>query len=292
MMLDILAHNYNFVLVLLSTIALGISAGLVGCFLVLRKQALISDAVTHATLPGIGVGFLISLYLGYNDGRYLPILLLCSGISAYLGALSVQYLSNNTRLSPDTAIASVMSFFYGVGLLVLSIIQNLSKGDRAGLDSFLLGQVSGLSSANAFLLFIISVIVLALVILQFKNLRILCFDKDYAALIGMNVKRQEALLLFLMILVVCAGLKTVGLIMIIALLIIPAITARLWSDKSTVMAYLSAFFGSISCAIGTTLSKVIHDMPTGSIIIVVAFCLFLTSLLINIVFRGRRGHAA
>ncbi|MGH1403162.1 MAG: metal ABC transporter permease [Alphaproteobacteria bacterium] len=287
-MFDLLAHNYNFVLVLFSTMVLGMSAGLVGCFLVLRRQALISDAVTHATLPGIGVGFLISLYLGYNEGRYLPILLLCSGLSAYLGALSVQFLSNKTRLSPDTAIASVMSFFYGMGLLTLSIIQNLNQGNRAGLDSFLLGQVSGLSSSNALLLSVISVMVLLLVVMQFKNLRLLCFDKSYATLIGMNVKRQEALLLFLMILVVCAGLRTVGLIMIIALLIIPPITARLWSDRSIVMAVLSAFFGAFSCVVGTSVSKFIHNLPTGSTIIVVAFILFLFSLAINALIKGER----
>ncbi len=275
-------QNYNATIIFLATALLGASAGLVGCFLVLRKQALISDAVTHATLPGIGIGFLLSLYLGYDGGKHLPLLLLCSGITAYLGALSVQFITNNTRLPPDTAIASVMSFFYGCGLLLLSVIQNISTGNKAGLNSFLLGQVSGLTKNDLYLLSIVSGLIICLVTINFKNLRLLCFDKNYASLLGLKTKTAENLLLFLMILVICTGLKTVGLIMIIALIIIPAITARLWTDRSEIMALISAATGTISCIGGVHLSSNVYDLPTGSTIVLLAFTLFLSSFLIKI----------
>ena len=279
----LISQHYNSTIVFVATALLGMSAGLVGCFLVLRRQALVSDAVTHATLPGIGIGFLLSLHFGLNDGKYLPLLLLCSGLTAYLGALSVQFITNNTRLSPDTAIASVMSFFYGFGLLLLSIIQNMNAGNRAGLNSFLLGQVSGLTISDLILLSSVSVIALILILTNFKNLRLLCFDKDYSSLLGLPTRTTETLLLFLMILVICTGLKTVGLIMIIALLIIPAITARLWTKRSEVMAFLSAIIGALSCIGGVYLSSDIYDLPTGSTIVLLAFIIFSISLFIRII---------
>lgn len=275
--MDFFALHYNTTIVFIATAVLGLSAGLVGCFLVLRKEALVSDAVSHATLPGIGIGFMIAYALGYNDGRFLPLLLLCSGATAYLGALSVQYITNNTRLSPDTAIASVMSFFYGCGLMLLSYIQSMEGGNRAGLNSFLLGQVSGLTKDDLILLTCVSLVVIGLTITLFKNLRVLCFDPRFASKSGLNPKRTESFSLFLMILVVCAGLKTVGLILIIALLIIPAVTARLWSGRTESMAFLSAVFGAASCVIGVYVSSDIYDLPTGATIVISAFTLFMIS---------------
>ncbi len=282
----LLAEHYNTVIVITATLILGISAGAVGSFLVLRKQSLISDAITHATLPGIALGFLISLSLGINDGKYMPLLLLCSALTAYLGALSVQYLTNHTRLSPDAAIATTMSFFYGVGLLLLSIIQNIPTGNKAGLSSFLLGQVAGLTRDDLMLIATISLLVLTLVILRFKELRLLCFDRQYASLIGMKVKRTEQLLTILVILVICAGLKTVGIIMIIALLIIPPITARLWTENSVRMITLSAIIGGLSAVLGVYISSDIYDLPTGSTIVLSAFTIFVLSVISTRLWRS------
>ncbi len=276
-MMDLFALHYNTTIVFIATAALGVSAGLVGCFLVLRKEALVSDAVSHATLPGIGIGFLIAYALEINDGRSLPLLLLCSGITAYLGAVSVLYITNHTRLSADTAIASVMSFFYGCGLMLLSVIQNMDGGNRAGLNSFLLGQVSGLTKNDLILLSCVSLVVIALTVMLFKNLRLLCFDRKFAEQTGLTPKRTESFLLFLMILVVCTGLKTVGLILIIALLIIPAVTARLWVTRTESMAALSGLFGAASCVMGVYVSSDVYNLPTGASIVVCAFTLFVLS---------------
>lgn len=282
-MTEFFALHYNSIIVFVATAFLGISAGLVGCFLILRKEALVSDAVSHATLPGIGIGFLLSYYLGLNDGRFLPLLLICSALTAYCGAMAVRYITNHTRLSPDTAIACVMSFFYGLGLMLLSSIQTMDGGNRAGLNSFLLGQVSGLTKNDLILLTCVSAIVIFVTILVFKELRLLCFDKHFARINHQNPKRTESLLLFLMILVVCTGLKTVGLILIIALLIIPAVTARLWVHRTETMAVFSAFFGALSCVFGVYISSDVYDLPTGATIVLSAFALFLISAVV----RGR-----
>ncbi|MGH1376842.1 MAG: metal ABC transporter permease [Alphaproteobacteria bacterium] len=281
----IFTQHYNATIVILATFILGLSSGAVGTFLVLRKQSLISDAITHATLPGIALGFILSLSLDLNDGKYMPLLLACSAATAYLGALSVQFLTNHTRLPPDAAIATTMSFFYGLGLLLLSIIQNIPSGNKAGLGTFLLGQVAGLTHNDLILITAISLIVIILVLIQFKELRLLCFDRAYASLIGMNVNRTENLLLILVIMIICAGLKTVGLIMIIALLIIPPITARLWTSRTTYMVLLSSLIGGVSAITGVYVSSDIYDLPTGSTIVLSAFTIFIISILITAIRR-------
>lgn len=282
---EALALNYNAIIVFFATAFLGGGAGLVGCFLVLRKQALVSDAVTHATLPGLSIGFLLSLFLDLNGGKFLPLLLLCAGGTAYIGAYIVQYISQNTRLSTDTAIASVMSFFYGTGLMILSIIQNMESGNKAGLNSFLLGTVSGLTISDLILLVCSSCIVAGVAILYFRQLRLLCFDKDYARLIDMDIKKTENILLFLMILIICIGLKTVGLILIIALLITPPITARLWTTCSEVMLALAAAIGMAGTTFGVHFS-IIYDLPTGATIVLSVFSIFLLSLVATSIRRS------
>lgn len=279
-MADFFAQHYNMIVILLSTTMLGISAGLMGCFLVLRKEALIADAVSHATLPGIGIGFLIAYTLEYDDGRFIPLLLSCAALTAFLGAKSVQYITNHTKLHPDTAIASTMSFFYGVGLILLNIIQNLETGNKAGLNSFLLGQVSGLTRIDLIMLFTVSVLSILLIYINYKTFRLLCFDKTYAQLIGMKTKITERLMLLLMILIVCVGLKTVGLILIVALLITPAVTARLWCNTTEAMLVTAACLGALSCAIGVYLSS-LYTLPTGAVIVMTSFSLFCLSLIIR-----------
>tara|TARA_B100001989_G_scaffold252511_1_gene234832 strand:- start:1978 stop:2841 length:864 start_codon:yes stop_codon:yes gene_type:complete len=283
--MSFILEHYNIILVLSATIMLGLSCGLVGSFLVLRKEALISDAMTHATLPGLGIGFLLALSLDLNGGKFLPLLLLGSGITALLGATSVRWIVNNTRLSPDVAIASVMSSFYGLGLVILSYIQTLSTGNRAGLSSFLLGQVSGLTQVDLFMLSSIALLVLVLGILNFKALRLLCFDPINAEFLGISSKKTENLLLLLMILVICTGLKTVGLILILALLIIPPITARLWTNNSETMVMLSCVIAALACTNGVIISGFFYDLPTGAIIVLSCAGLLSLSLLLTPVRR-------
>lgn len=275
---DFFLQNYNVLIVLVSTLILGAASGLVGCFLVLRKEALISDAVTHSTLPGIAIGFMISLSLGHEDGRYLPILLLCASITAQIGAYAVRFIIDNTRLSPDAAIASVMSFFYGFGLLLMSAIQTLSTGNKAGLGSFLLGQVAGLTSFDLMLIACISIVVVTLIALNFRKLALISFDPLYARLIDGQTKRYDLLLTFLMVLVVCAGLKTVGLILILALLILPAISARQLTKRCASMALLSAIIGAGASGMGVLISLNFADLPTGSTIILCAFGILVITL--------------
>ena len=137
------AAGYNASVVIVGAALLGTAAGAAGTFLFLRKRALVSDAVAHATLPGIAIGFMVMVALG-GDGRDLLGLLLGSAVTATLGFLAVDLLVRHTRLAEDAAIGAVLSVTFGFGIVCLTIIQSMTVGRQAGLESFLLGSTAGM----------------------------------------------------------------------------------------------------------------------------------------------------
>lgn len=273
--------GYNTNLVLVSAMILGLAAGLVGSFIFLRQRTLISDAVSHATLPGIGIGFLVAFSLGLEGGRHLPTLMAGAALTGALAAISVQWIKDNTRLSEDIAIGSVLSVYYGGGVVLLSFIQRLKGAAQAGLDSFLLGQVTGTTLNEAYTITLLSLAVLVLCLLFLKELCLLCFDREFAQSIGAPVTRLDILLLALMLVIVCTGLKTVGMILILALLIIPPVTARLWTADFKHMLILASLLGVASAFFGAALSAHITNMPTGGAIVLSAAAMFTVSLLMT-----------
>jgi ABC-type dipeptide/oligopeptide/nickel transport system permease subunit len=147
----LLQAGYNATLVTLGSMLLGVAAGVTGTFLYLRKRSLISDALAHATLPGVGLAFLLMVALG-GDGRSLPLLLVGAGLSALAGLLCVHLLSTRTRLPLDAAVGAVLSVSYGLGIVILTVIQTLSAGRQAGLEGFLLGSAAGMLRSDALLI--------------------------------------------------------------------------------------------------------------------------------------------
>lgn len=273
--------GYNTNLVLISTLALGAAAGLVGAFIFLRGRTLISDAVSHATLPGIAIGFLIAFTLGLDGGKHLPTLMIGAGLTGMLSALTVQWIHKNTRLNEDVAIGSVLSVFYGAGVVLLSFIQRLDGASQAGLDGFLLGQVTGLSYNEALVIIGLSICTFLLCLLSLKDLTLLCFDREYAHSIGKSIQKLDVLLIALMLAVVCTGLKTVGLILILALLIIPPVTARLWTDRLQTMLIIGPALGALSCYIGASLSAYLTNIPTGGAIVLTGAVFFFISFILS-----------
>ncbi|QQG36126.1 MAG: metal ABC transporter permease [Micavibrio aeruginosavorus] len=261
---------YNTLIVLLGTSVLGIAAGITGVFLLLRKRSLLSDAVSHATLPGIAAGFLVALALGLDDGRHLPTLLAGAALSGILGAASVQWLKDRTRLSEDAAIGVVLSSFFGLGIVMLSYIQTLGTGSRAGLDSFLLGQTAALTREETALTALMALAVIVVALSLRKELTLLCFDPVFTAASGWPLQKMDMILMGLMLAVVCTGLKTVGLILVIALLIIPAATARLWTDRLSLMLFLAPLTGGTSAASGALISAHFTSIPAGAMIVLTA----------------------
>ncbi len=269
--------GYNATLVAIGAALLGIAAGATGTFLFLRKRALVSDAISHATLPGVGLAFIVMVALG-GDGRSLLGLMIGSATSAALGLLAVHWISTRTRLAEDAAIGAVLSVFFGAGIVLLTVIQTMETGRQAGLESFLLGATAGMLFSDAVTIAVGGAITLALVILLRRPMTLAAFDPTFAATTGMNLRAIDLATMGLALAVTIIGLKIVGLILIVALLIIPAVTARFWTDQSDRMVVLAGVFGGLAGYIGAAISASAPALPTGPIIVLVATALFATSL--------------
>lgn len=272
------AVGFNTLLVLCGVSVLGAACGIIGAYILLHKKALVSDAVSHAALPGLAFGFFIAYALGLDGGRFLPLLLAGAALSGALASALIGRIIAFRRLSEDTAISVTLSVFFGLGIVLFSIIQNLEGGNRSGLESFLLGQTSGLVIADVLFISLIGVFGGGLALALHRYFMIASFDPDFFRL-NSSLKAAPRILSALMLLIVCAGLKTTGAILILALLIIPPAAARLLSDKGRIMVSLSALIGAASAIGGAALSSILQNVPTGATIVVCAFALFLAALL-------------
>ncbi len=283
----LLTAGYNAALVTIGAALLGFAAGATGTFLFLRKRALVSDAVAHATLPGVGVAFLIMVSLG-GDGRSLPGLLAGSALSATLGLLAVSWITRRTRLPEEAAIGAVLSVFFGLGIVLLTVIQTLGAGRQAGLEGFLLGATAGMLFNDALIIAGGGALAVLLTWVFRRPLTLVAFDPDYAATTGVNVPRMDLVMMGLVMAVTVIGLKIVGLVLIVALLIIPPVTARFWTQNSGRMIWYAGAFGGAAGYLGAALSASAPALPTGPLIVLTAAALFTLSLL----FSPLRGVAA
>lgn len=271
--------GYNAALVTVGATLLGAAAGASGAFLFLRKRSLVGDAVSHATLPGVGLAFLVMVAFG-GDGRSLPGLLTGAVITSALGLVAVQALSRRTRLTEDAAIGAVLSVFFAFGIVVLTLIQSLNVGRQAGLEGFLLGSTAAMLFSDAVLIALGGAVSVALVIVLRRPMTLVAFDPNYAQVTGVNVARVDLAMMGLVLAVTIIGLKVVGLILIVALLIIPPVTARFWTEDVDRVIWGAAFAGALAGYLGTALSASFSDLPTGPIVVLVAFGLFVLSLVV------------
>ncbi len=280
-----LQAGYNAALVSIGAALLGAAAGGAGAFLTLRRRALMSDAMAHATLPGIGLGFLVMVAFG-GDGRFLPGLMLGAALTAALGLWAVQRLTR--RLPEDAATGAVLASFYGFGIVILTVIQGLGQGRPAGLETVLLGSTAGMLRQDAILIGFGGALVLAALWALRRPLSLVAFDPVQARLMGLSPRSMDAALMALVLAVVLVGLNVTGLILIVALLVTPAVTARLWVRTVSGTATLSAAIGAACGYIGAAISAAVPDLPTGPVIVLLAFLGFATSLLLR---TGGRANA-
>jgi manganese/zinc/iron transport system permease protein len=280
---ELLSIRYNTLIVLVGASLLGASAGLIGSFAVLRRQALMGDALSHAALPGICLAFMT---IGY---RSVPALLLGALLSGLLGVAVVAALRRWTRIKEDAAIGIVLSVFFGAGLALSRLIQNTtSTGNKAGLDSYILGKTAGMTSDDVSWIAGISLVCLMLVLLLFKEFKLAAFDSGFANAQGWPAGRLDLLMMGLIALTVVLGLPAVGVVLMAALLILPGAAARFWTDRLGMMLVLSSLFGLAIGAVGTAISARYSGMPAGPIVVLVGTALFL----ISVTLAPRRGALA
>jgi len=272
--------DYNTRVVILGTTMLGVACGLVGSFMLLRKRSLMADAVSHATLPGIALAFMV-MAAGGGSGKWLPGLLAGAAVSGLLGMGMVLMIGKYTRIKEDAALGIVLSVFFGLGVSLLGLVQKMSQGSAAGLESFIYGKTASMLSSDAFLIGLVAFLTIAVTALLFKEFCLLCFDPDFAASQGWPVGKLDILLMTLVVLVTVIGLQAVGLILVIALLIIPPAAARFWTEKLLPMALLAALFGGLGGALGAAFSALAPKMPAGAIIVLTNSAFFLISLFLG-----------
>lgn len=280
----LLLQDYNTRVVVIGATLLGLGAGVVGSFTLLRKRALMGDALSHATLPGIALAFLLATRLG-GDGKSLPLLLAGASVSGLAGVGAILGIRRYTRLKEDTALGIVLSVFFGAGVALLGVVQQVEGGHAAGLESFIYGKTAAMLAGDAVLIAAASAACLAASVLLFKELELLCFDSGFAASRGLPVGWLDGVLMLMVVVVTIIGLQAVGLILMIALLVIPAAAARFWTDDIRRMAVLSGGLGAASCYVGATLSALYPKLPSGATIVLVAAAGFLVSA----VFGSARG---
>jgi manganese/zinc/iron transport system permease protein len=270
-------RDYNTRVVLLGTALLGLAGGVLGCFTLLRKRALMGDALSHATLPGIGLAFMLSVFAG-GTGKALPVLLAGAAVSGLLGLGAILLVRHLTRVKEDTALGIVLSVFFGAGVAVLGVVQRMGEGHSAGLEYFIYGKTASMLASDAQLIGGAAIVVLLGCALLFKEFRLLCFDAAYARAQGWPTVLLDAVMMALVIAVTVIGLQAVGLILVIALLIVPAAAARFWTEQLGVMLAIAGLLGAASGLAGSAMSALLPRLPSGAMIVLVACLFFLLSM--------------
>lgn len=274
-----LVSDYTLRTVTLGSILLGIISGTLGSYAVLRKQSLIGDMVSHAALPGIGLSFLI---IGSKNTEWL---LMGAFIAGWIATIIINIIHNYSRIKYDSALGMILAVFFGFGLVLLTYIQKIPNSNQAGLENFLFGQASTLLQRDVMIMAIVAVFTLIPIVLFWKEFKIFSFDPSFAEIIGFSTKKLDLLLTTLTVIAVVVGLQSVGVVLMSAMLIAPAVAARQWTDKLSIMVILASIFGALSGIIGTILSSSIPKMPTGPIIVIVITAIAFISLL----FAPKRG---
>ena len=276
----LLLRDYNTRLVVLSTTALGVAAGLIGTFLLLRKRSLMGDALSHATLPGIVLAFMLMVSMG-GSGKSLPGLLAGAAVFGLLGFGSVLLIKNTTRLKDDVAMGIVLSVFFGFGVALLGIVQNMPQGSAAGLESFIYGKTASMVHNDFVLIVGVALVVGLACAALFKEFALLCFDEGFAGAQGWPVMRLDIFLLVLVTAVTVIGLQAVGLILIIALLIIPPAAARFWTYDLRRLLMVGVLIGAVSGWFGASISALVPRLPAGAVIVVVSAAVFVMSMFLG-----------
>ena len=252
----------------IGSILLGLSSGLLGSFIVVRKMALVGDALSHAVLPGVALGFLwgmtknpLAIFVGAT-------------LAGLLGTFTVSFIKQSTRLKEDTALGLVLAGFFAVGICLLTMIQRLPTGNKSGLDKFLFGQAAALSAADIKLMAIVTAIAVVVIALFYKEFLVTSFDAGFARASGFPVQWIHHGLMLLLSFAVVISLQAVGVVLVSAMLITPAAAAYLLTDRMHRMVWIAAGFGVFAGVLGAFTSFLGNNLPTGPLMVLSASAVF------------------
>lgn len=271
-------YDYTLRTVAIGGALLGVVSGVLGCFAVLRQQSLMGDALSHAALPGVAIAFLLA-------GRELGFLLIGAGVASWLGVHFIGMVTDTTRIKQDTAMGIVLATWFAAGIALLAYIQARPDASQAGLDTFIFGQAAAIVEQDVRLIALVGAAAFVVLALFWKEFKLITFDAEFAGANGFRVNIFSMLLSTLIVAAIVLGLQLAGVVLMVGMLIAPGIAARQWTNKLTQMVFLAAIFGAFAGGTGAIFSAVDTDIPTGPMIIVIAFLI----VVISIGFAPERG---
>ena len=275
----LIRFDYTLIVVSVGAALLGTVSGALGTYAVLRRQSLLGDAISHAALPGIAIAFMLT-------GTKTPLILVIgAAIAGWLGSLIILSIVRLTRIKYDSALALVLSTFFGFGLVLHTFIQHSGNANQAGLDTFLFGQAATMLKGDVITIGILGGVALIVMLIFWKELKLLVFDEGFAASIGFPIRVLDFLLTSLLVIAIVIGLQAVGAVLMSAMLVAPAVAARQWTNRLNIMVLLAACFGAFSGVSGTIISSIATQIPTGPTIILCATVI----VGISIAFAPNRG---
>lgn len=257
--------NYGFMQkALLTSIMVGIICGVIGCFIILRGMALMGDAISHAVLPGVAISYMlgINFFIG-------------AVIAGILTAVGIGFVSQNSRIKNDISIGIMFTFAFALGIILITLLKSSTD-----LYHILFGNVLAVRASEMWFTLIIGIVVIGTIYLFYKELLVSTFDPTMSAAYGLPNRLIHYILMTLLTMVTVASLQTVGIILVVAMLITPAATAYLLTNRLWIMIYLSSLFGVISSIAGMYISYV-YNLASGASIVIVATVLFFAAFMLS-----------
>ncbi|MGO1468742.1 MAG: metal ABC transporter permease [Tissierella sp.] len=249
---------------LITSVIVGIVCGVIGSFIVLRGMALMGDAISHAVLPGVAISYMLDINYFYG-----------AVVVGILSSLGISAISQNSRVKNDASIGIVFSAAFAIGIILITKAQSATD-----LTQILFGNVLHARSSDMWITIVVAAIVLLVVTLFFKELLVSSFDETMAEVYGLKTRQIHYGIMVLLTLVTVASLQTVGVILVVSMLITPASTAYLLTNKLSTMIVLSSIFGALSSVVGIYFSY-IKDLPSGPVIALAATAFFIIVLIFS-----------
>lgn len=272
--------DHTFVMVTAGTTVIGGVAGALGSFAYLRRQSLISDVISHAALPGTLLAFLLLTALG-RDGRTMLGLIIGAGVVGTLAVVASNAVTRHSRVAIDTAMAVVLSSLFGLGMLLMQYIQRNPLPGKGGIQDYLFGNASTITRYDLAVSLGVGACTLAVVVIFWKEFAVATFDRDLAGLLGFSHRVLDPLIFSAIAVATVIGVKAVGLVLMVAFVVSPPAAARQWTRTLPTMVALSGVIGAVGSALGAYLSIVFGPVPTGPVIVLVLFAIFVFSLLFS-----------
>lgn len=271
-LIDLLPLNYTDSVVLIGAVILGVSAGVLGAFAVLRQRSMVGDALSHAALPGVCVAFVAT---GAKDASVLAA---GAAVAGLLASMLILVIERTGRIRPDAAIGVVLTGFFSLGIVMLTFLANFNNSSQAGLDKYLFGQAAGLLESDLLVMGLLCAASLAFVAIAFRPLKAALFDMTFSGSIGLPVRLIELSMTAMLVIAIVIGVRTVGAILMVAMLIVPTITARQLTNRLPVLLVVA---GVVGAAVGTagSLISTAASVPTGPVIVIVGFVVAMAAIL-------------